>query len=178
MQNCSLLDSISNTAYGCVFCKTGTEDRVAERLRLITGVYQVFVAKQIQHVSRSGQKSNIHKTMIPGYAFFCACTEVETALLSNTDDVLRLLSYEGSWALQGGDLEFVKWLEKHDGMLGMSKVYREGEKIVITEGPLKEMEGTIIRIDRHNRNGQVEIDFCGKKIKAWLAFEYVTEAKE
>ena len=46
-----------------------------------------------------------------------------------------------------------------------------GDKVTITSGPLKTLEGYIVKVDRHNRNGQVAIQFDDRVWKVWLAFE-------
>lgn len=167
----------SNMAYGCLFCSTGKEEKVVDLLMKIDGLHMAITPKQIQHRSVQGRKFTVERTLLPSYVFFLADKQIEISSVYRLDHVLRLLRYEDGWALQGRDLEFATWIFSHDGMLGMSKVYRIGERIVITDGPLKELEGTIERIDRHNRNGLVSLDFDGKQLKVWLAFEYVTEAK-
>ena len=113
--------------------------------------------------------------MMPGYVFFRAAPDVNIFAYRRRADVLRVLCNDGSWALRGDDLAFAEQMHAHQGMLGMSKVYHEGEKVVIVSGPLKELEAVIRKVDRHNRNGLVHIAFGGKEIKVWLPFEYVTE---
>lgn len=150
---------------------------MAEQLGRLDGLHTAITPKQVQHRSVQGRKFTVEHPLLPGYVFFQANNQLEIGQVKRTDHVLRLLSYQDGWALQGRDLDFAVWIFNHDGLLGMSKVYRTGDRVVITDGPLKELEGTIEKLDRHNRNGLVSLDFDGKRIKVWLAFEYVTEAK-
>lgn len=168
-------NSNQSEAYGCLFCHTGKEETVAKRLRGLPGVEEAFSARQTQHKSKAGVKSATEKIMLPGYVFFIAPEEINTADLKRLDYVIRLLQYGSKWQLQGGDLEFARWIHGHGGMIGMSSAYRVGDRVTIIDGPLKEMEGVIEKLDKHNRNGRVLINFDGKQIKVWLAFEYVTE---
>ena len=165
--------------YGCLFCRTGTERHVAQRLTQFEGVQNAFAVVQMKHCSHEGVKSMVETVMMPGYVFFYAKPDLETYLIyRNIEPALRLLTYHGAWALQGQDLSFAEWLARSGGMLGVSKVYREGERVVVADGPLKDLQGAICKVDRHNRNGQVEINFGGKRMKVWLAFEYIMEDKQ
>ena len=163
--------------WGCVFCTTGSEEAVARALRDADDVSAAFAVRQIQHHSEQGVKSTRTRVMMPGYVFFLAEEGAQAFRFQRLDGVIRVLNYDQSWPLAGDDLLFAQKLAVYDGMLGMSKVYKEGERIVIESGPLKDFEGIIQKVDRHNRNGLVSIAFGGKEIKAWLAFEYVAEAK-
>lgn len=172
-------DEPADVAYGCLFCRTGTEQRSAARLKQLYGVRDAFAVRQMKHCSRGGVKSMVERIMIPGYVFFLAEPGLETYLIyRNVESALHLLSYHGTWALRGRDLSFAEWLYRSGGMLGVSKVYREGERVVVVDGPLKDLQGSICKVDRHNRNGQVELHFGGKRMKVWLAFEYIMEEKQ
>ena len=58
------------------------------------------------------------------------------------------------------------------------EAHKIGEKIVIVEGPLKDLEGQITRIDKRNRSGQVTVQFAGRQQKIWLGFDIVKELPE
>jgi hypothetical protein len=74
----------------------------------------------------------------------------------------------GIWQLQGEDERFVRWLFQYDGLLGFSKAYKEGDRIRIISGPLKDMEGKIRRVDKRGMSGQVILSFYGKDVPVWL----------
>lgn len=89
-------------------------------------------------------------------------------------NVIRVLSVDGGvWQLRGEDERFVQWLFRYNGLLGFSQAYKEGDRIKIMSGPLKDMEGKIRRVDRRGMSGQVVLSFCGKEIPVWLGFEMV-----
>ncbi len=50
--------------------------------------------------------------------------------------------------LRGHDLEFIQWLKRQNGMIGISKAIQIGTKIKIIDGPLKKYEGNIIKINK------------------------------
>ena len=58
-------------------------------------------------------------------------------------------------------------------MIGLSKVYRENDKVKVLNGPLKDYEGNILKIDGRSRNALVEFRFDERIWKVWMAFEWL-----
>lgn len=164
---------------GCIFCKTGREESAVRLLNATPQMHRAFVPKKVEHHSEKGVKSTVKKVLFPGYVFFQAEeTWTPTLAMYHADYILRLLRKDESWQLKGDDEALARWLLAHDGLLDMSKAYQEGARVVIKSGPLKELEGIITKVDRHNRNGMVTLHLFGRKTNVWLAFEWVEEKKE
>lgn len=166
--------SIPPLALGCVFCKTGQEEAAARLLNTTPLMRHAFVPKKVEHRSEKGVKSTTQKVLFPGYVFFQAEPDwCPPLLMYHVDYIHRILMNDGSWHLHGDDARLVQWLIEHDGLLCMSKAYTEGTRVIIKSGPLKELEGIITKVDRHNRNGMVTLDLFGRKTNVWLAFDFV-----
>lgn len=164
---------------GCIFCKTGSEEAAVRLLNTTPRMVQAFVPKKVEHRSEKGVKSTVEKVLFPGYVFFQAEESwTPTLAMYHAEYILRLLRKDGSWQLKGEDEALVRWLLKHDGLLDVSKAYQEGTRVVIKSGPLKELEGIITKVDKHNRNGMVTMDLFGRKTSVWLAFDLVREKDE
>lgn len=60
------------------------------------------------------------------------------------------------------------WIEeftsKHDRTIPMSFAYREGDTLVVTQGPLKGREGIITRVNRKKSLAFVELQVGGKRV--------------
>lgn len=110
-----------------------------------------------------------------GICFFQAECSTEPYAKFPREHVLRLLTTgeNRQWQLAGEDEKFAAWLFQCDGLLGFSKAYKERDKIRIVSGPLKDLEGQILRIDRRGRSGQVVLEFNGRQVKVWLGFELI-----
>lgn len=164
---------------GCIFCKSGQEEAAVRLLNSTPGMIRAFVPRKVEHRSEKGVKSTVRKVLFPGYVFFQAEESwTPTLTMYYADYILRLLQTDGSWQLTGDDEALARWLLDHDGLLDLSKAYQEGTRVVIKSGPLKELEGVITKVDRHNRNGRVTLDLFGRKTNVWLAFELVKEIDE
>ena len=51
-----------------------------------------------------------------------------------------------------------------------------GSSLRILEGPLRDHIGSVIKIDRHNRNVCLSINFSGIERKVWMPFRWAEEA--
>lgn len=122
--------------------------------------------KQARTMGNTYQK----RPLFPGYVF------VETNMPSelfqsefydviyNSADIIRLLRYGASHeiALRQEERQRFEYLFKGKRCLDRSRGYIEGDKIIITGGPLKNMESSIKKINRHHRTAQIEIVMFGQ----------------
>ena len=173
------VDTPHQLELGCIFCKTGQEEAAARLLNTTPRMHHAFVPKKVEHRSQKGVRSTTQKVLFPGYVFFQAEPNWHpTLLMYHVDYILRILTKDGSWHLHGDDAQLVQWLIEHDGLLGMSKAYAKGTRVIIKSGPLKELEGIITKVDRHNRNGMVTLDMFGRKTTIWLPFELMESEED
>lgn len=132
--------------------------------------------------SRIMGKRYLKRPLFPGYVF------VETNMPSdvfraeffdviyNSSDIIRLLRYGESndIALRQEERQRFEYLFKGKRCIEHSIGYIDGEKIIITGGPLIGQEGIIKRINRHHRTAQIDIDMFGQKQTIALALEIVS----
>ena len=161
-------------AYGCLFVTTGREREYAERLqRDVPGVC-AFAACREKHHTVKGVRNKVIEVMMPGYVFFQADAEIVPWQSFPREHLIRVLTIEKDvWQLVGEDERFVKWLMTYDGLLGFSKAYREGTKVRIASGPLKDLEGRIVKVDNRGRSGKVSLEFNGRQMVVWLGFDLI-----
>lgn len=166
------------TACGCLFCITGKECLVAMRVRTLYPEIRAVAVRKEKHLTREGRKLRAEAVLLPSYVFFEAPADADVSALAELQDVIRILSMDaGVWQLRGGDERFARWLLSYDGLLSFSQAHREGDRIRILRGPLKDMEGRILRVDKRGRSGQVLLNFNGRDIPVWLGFELVEDEK-
>lgn len=161
-------------AYGCLFCRTGEERAVADRIQRALPQVTAITARQEKHKSVQGKKTKVETIMFPGYVFFKAPAEMEPVSCFPREGILRILTVDnGVWQLTDNDEHFVNWLFECEGLLGFSKAYKVGDQIRMISGPLKDMEGQIIRVDKRGRSVQVSLSFNGKNMLVWLGFDLI-----
>lgn len=160
--------------YGCIFCPTGKETNVARQLELFCPGVKATAVRQEKHQTENGVHSKIEKVVMSGYVFFRAKEEFDIAPIMHRAGALRVLKEEnGQWRLFGENERFARWIFRYDGLLSFSKAYREGTRIRMISGPLKDMEGKITKVDKRGRSGQVTFAFNGREMKVWLGFDLV-----
>ena len=167
-------DQSQDLAYGCLFCKTGKEQSVAEQIQVTCPNVRATTMRQLKYRTCKKVKTQEEAILLPSYVFFEAPSSMEPSIEFPTQNVIRILAMDsGIWQLQGEDERFVRWIFQYDGLLGFSKAHKEGDRIRIISGPLKDMEGKIKRVDKRGMSGQVILSFYGKDIPVWLGFELV-----
>lgn len=162
-------------SYGCIFCKTGKERSVAEQIQNTCAGVRAVTMRQIKYRTFQKVKTREEAILLPGYVFFEAPASIAPFAEFPKQNIIRILFTDsGVWQLRGEDERFVKWLFRYDGLLGLSQAYKEGERIRIISGPLKDMEGNIRRVDKRGMSGQVILNFYGKVVPVWLGFELIS----
>lgn len=165
------------TAYGCLFCKTGRENSIAVEIeKHFPDVSAIAPMKTRRRRSR-GELTEERVTLFPGYVFFCTHPSFNAYLLTIHDGVYSLLeSSEKDWRLSSTDAVIAQRLFEAGGEIGLSEAYFEGEHIRIIDGFLKEYEGNIIRVNRRAKTVQISIQLQEKTILLWLGYEEVRPA--
>ena len=88
-------------------------------------------------------------------------------LNSNTDIV----------ALCDRDLEIIQHFMGLGPKIGQSLVrFDENDRIVVIEGPLKGIEGSIIKVDRRKQRAKIRIDFGGSSHTMDLSFQDISRS--
>jgi transcriptional antiterminator NusG len=150
----------------------------------------------IYHLQRELKERHDGKTvqktlsLFPGYLFI-ACDDApklgESATgggveqyhwaLRRTDGFIRFLrSNQDIVSLEGRDLEIVlHFILKTGSVAGISKVFfNESERIVVSEGPLKGLEGKIIKVDKRKGRAKIKLDLYGDAYVVDLGFEIIS----
>ena len=158
----------------CVFCLTGHEQQVVGRLERMG--FECMVAFAVRVVTKDGRERLERRKLFPGYVFFRAegLDGHQVMEVQGLSHVIKLLRYEeGAYALSQQDLQFIAWLWQRGGALEVSRVYREGDRIRVIDGPLKDYEGQIVQVNLKRKS--VAIQLTGKSLlgKVWCSVELV-----
>lgn len=157
----------------CAFCETGREESVIRRLSKMG--YAGFTPYAIRKVYEDKKHITVKRPLLPGYVFFESGEISNWTDLHRAEHILRILRYEsGSYALMGRDLEFVNWIRRNDGCIDISRVYREGDRIRVVDGPLKDYEGKIVKYNPKRRCVAIMIGSAAIPIKVWCSVELIT----
>lgn len=157
----------------CLFCKSGQEGLV---ITLLThGGYAAFSPLAVRNKPDAGGLKRTKARLLPGYVFFDADEEPDWETIRRCSGVLKILRYEdGSCALHGDDLEFVKWLKQYEGMIDVSQVVKIGTKIAFVGGPLVGMEAKVLQVNKSRKLVQIALgDDDAMFRNIWCTIEYI-----
>ena len=120
------------------------------------------------------------RPLFPGYVFVettmpqeLFLREFGTYVYGSTDIVRILKSGESRIALPEDERRRLEYLLRGKRCFTHSIGVIIGDKVIISDGPLKDFEGIIKHINRHNRYADIELEMFGGKIKAQVALEIV-----
>lgn len=163
--------------YGCIFCITGREFAVAQRLeKAIPGLKAISPVK-LRYRRMEGVAHEERVILFPGYVFFevQAGSDVEIRTIYIDQDVFKVLYVDDEkkdWRLVDPDKSVAKQFFDMNGVIGFSKAYfDESAKIHILSGFLKDYEGRISRVNRRAKTAEIRIQVHGKVFFLWLGFE-------
>lgn len=127
-----------------------------------------------------GEWQDAEKPLLPGYVV--AVTRHPHALarwLRKVPEFTRLLTMGEEFVpLREEERTWIdEWTTKGDRTVPISIAYRKGDRLVVTEGPLKGHEGMITKIMRKKCQAQVELNVGGKKISTTVGLAVVPESE-
>lgn len=161
----------------CIFCLTGKEESVARSLQNQGFGFLIPYSQRL--VVKQGLSVNEQRKLFPGYVFIetDTFTPQQEVGVRHTEDVIKILSYlsyeNKSYALVDQDRTFLEWLWKKNGTIEISHVFKEGDKLRIIDGPLKDREGSIVSINLKRRCVAMQVANSNILGKIWCSIEIV-----
>lgn len=159
----------------CLFCNTLRRGEVAETIRQLLDI-RVIVPKIVQRKWVKGKAFEEVYDYLQGYLFLYADEPItDFVSLLRLEDVFRILGHRDcGYRLSGADLAFSRMLYNCDGVIGVLKTYREGDRVKLAKGALGGVDGEIIKMDRRGR-ALVRFGFDGTAIQSWVAIEMIDD---
>lgn len=160
---------------------TGRENKVSEFLireglnSFIPKVENFFISKEY------GRKQI--RPMFPGYVLVetdIDCIEFITTaneITYRNKYIKTILEKKNpySMALTQAEKDFLLTFCDDEYLVGESIGYIEGDRAVVTEGPLKGHDGKITYVNRHKRIARIEVPFLGQMREVQLALTILTK---
>lgn len=129
----------------------------------------------------NGEWKTVKELLFPGY-LFVDTTDVEALFrrLKEVPAFTRLLGNERDRFVPL-DREEVAWIESlttsQTRVLQMSEGVIEGDRVIVTKGPLKGHEALISKIDRHKRLAYLDLCILGRRKTIRVGIEIVARLK-
>jgi transcriptional antiterminator NusG len=169
--------------YYTIHVLTNSEDDFARRLLSLLGKDRLIVPKKLMPIRRKGITRKELQPLFPGYLFLNSDNLLEEAdiywKIRRTDGFIRFLRNSSSpTPLSERDLGLIRHFISFGEYADTSKVtFDENDRIVVLEGPLKGLEGHIVKVDRRKGRAKVLLDIYESPFPIDLGFEVVERLK-
>lgn len=163
-----------------VWVRSGQENRVLELCKTFRHYHpdayeECFIPTYEKYRKVKGQPTKQLAHLLPGYLFFVSDHPQELQkLLNRIPEFAKTLGDDdGAISLYQEEVEFLQRYTGDERILKMSEGYLVGSELVVTDGPLKDYQGKVMKIDRHKRTAVLELEFLGRKTKVTVGLEVV-----
>lgn len=140
----------------------------------------IFIPMYVRKKRYQGRWHEEQKVLFPGYIFvdtsdmelFCQYLVKVPGfkkVLRSADEIAPITEEEKEYLLSMMDEHFI---------VRLSVGYLIGDKICITEGALKDYQGSIYRIDRHRRTAQLMVNLFDRQTKVEVGLEVIQKYSE
>lgn len=170
------------TRVQCLFCQTGSEKMVTELINRYGWGRAIFGEKVKVLYRGHGQEERQLMPLLPGYVFVYMGGETGGGGQTRSDylgieAVIRLLTYGETQQeeLMGSDLDFAAWLWRCGGRVEVMRAIQVGDKVEINDPLFKELQGTIVRMDRRKKSVTVKLDSEAGDKFITLSYDVVQE---
>ncbi|MBU0927110.1 MAG: antiterminator LoaP [Spirochaetes bacterium] len=157
---------------------TGKEDEFAEKISANPRVRsKPMVPKRTIPVRRRGKTHHEERPLFPGYVFLSTDEEELDAsqrwLLRSTRYFVRALpSTAKPLPVKEKDRRLLAHFMSFGKVADISKVrFDADDRIVVVEGPLKGLEGMIVKVDARKRRAKIRLDMCENSFLVDMGFE-------
>lgn len=158
--------------------KTGEEEKTKLICKkMISGdiLNECFIPYYEKTKKYRGSWHNSVEILFPGYVFMITDQKDDLRVkVKNIPGFIRILG-DGSEVIPLNDkeIDFLSQFGENDHLVRLSQGYIENEKIIITQGPMKNFTGQIKRIDRHKRTAIIAMDFFGRATDIHVGLEII-----
>ena len=161
-----------------IWVESGKEHKVRGMIesQVPSGTYDriVIPEKRIQKKFK-GEWQEVQSVLFPGYLFVVAedITEFAAALVAVPEFTKMLKADNEIVPIYPEEEAVLTRLVDQDEIVKMSEGMIENDRVIIFDGPLKGMEGTIKRINRHKRVAVIQMELFERVMQVEVGLEIV-----
>ena len=163
---------------------TGKEDKYIKLWETKKGhlPLRLFWLRKELMIRKNGHTHKSLKSIFPGYLFLEA-EEIDPDTFQEFRHIHffnRFLKADKNICpLPSDEAKKIYELAKYGRVIGRSKVvYNEQDKIVVIDGPMKGLEGQIVKVDKRKRRAKVRLSLYNNAYLIDFGFELLEETKE
>ncbi len=148
--------------YRCLMVTTGQEEYVRQLLEAMH-LGRGIIPKRVRVRKIRDEWKQDEVPLLPGYLFVHEEEEIPIWKYQQLVNVLRVLRYdrEPYGYMRNRDMLFAQTLFRVEGRITPLEAVGEGNFVRITDGLLKDLNGTVLTVDRHKRQAKIRLDLMG-----------------
>jgi transcription termination/antitermination protein NusG len=161
--------------------RSGREMRVkAEIANLTSNQYHLFVPRRELFHRFNGTYQKVIRPLFPGYLFIYK--RIESLLTdlrhSHLDGRVRPVMFDRRFAMvREPEMAFLMKITGPEGVVKASKIISNNNRtITIKNGPLKDMTGRILYINRKKRKAMLHVELMDRSVRVAVGVETVQPA--
>ena len=165
----------AEAVYCCVFVESGYEALAAQVIEYC-GFGETLALERILPYRRTdGTWVDRKRPLLPRYIFILG--EAVNYRLRRVNHVIRLLQYaDGKCALRGNDRLFAERAFQTGGVIPKLEARWEGDFVRVTDDLLRQMNGSVLRVDKRKHFAKIELDLVGISNHVWLGLDLADKA--
>ncbi|AJQ26585.1 antiterminator LoaP [Pelosinus fermentans] len=146
-----------------LWVKTGAEEGIQKCLQSYFdyNTLHSLIPKRLLIEKRQGVAHLVQKKMFPGYVFICAdMNYIIYNIIKKIPKIIKILNSNGSYysAIDDSEINIILSLVGSGDIVKISRIHIKNSKIFILNGPLKNLEGIVKRIDKHKKRAKILIN--------------------
>lgn len=152
-----------------IFVEYGKEDNVCMQMSyLLKHInytdYELLVPKRKLKEKRKGLFVEIIKTMFPGYVLIKTNNAWDIFNKTRHLDSIHKFLHSNSemQEIRLEEIANIVYMLDEEGVIGISDIYVENDRIIVTKGPLMNYDGLVKKVDRRNHRVKVLFMFNGE----------------
>ena len=136
---------------------------------------EIFTAHYERKRKYLGEWHIENSLLFPGYLFVISAHPEELyKALKRIPQLTKLLGTGEKWTpMSEEDVEIVELLSGREHLMKFSEGYIQGDKVIVTKGSLRGLEGKINRIDRHKRLAWLTVELFGRTVELQAGLEII-----
>lgn len=173
-------ESEETCIWHAVFVMTGNEEIVRQKIEYAfkdTDIFP-FIPKRRINERKNGIWNEKIRPLFPGYILLRGKISIKDYYtLKTVPGILRILKDNNNlYRIHPDEINVISRLMVNGELIGTSIGYKQGDSIVITEGPLYGMEGLIKSIDYRKGRVKVILSFLGDERTIDLGLKLISSA--
>jgi len=160
----------------------GKEDKIIDKVNL-TEECRAFTPKRVKILRSEGKTIKISEILFKGYVIletdlnYIDFKKLLFEYVKPLQGFVRLLEHDrvGTETILPLERKFIEQYTNHERVIEPSIGFIQGDKVIITEGPLIGHESDIKRIDRHKRTAELELSMFGRSQTIHVSCEIISK---